>query len=530
MNRLLRCIGVGLVLVAGLALTLDAMAAPKRGGTLVIISSQVPRHFNPAVQSGTATAVPGTQIFATPLRYDENWNPQPYLARSWEVADNGKSVTLKLVENARFHDGKPITSEDVAFSVKTVQENHPFKSMFAAVETVETPDPHTAILRLSQSHPAILLAMSSALLPIIPKHIYGDGQEAKTHPRNADPVGSGPFKFVEYRRGEHIILERNDDYFIEGRPYLDRIIIKIIRDASSRVIAMERAEGHMISLTESRDIRRLQKQKHLTVTSKGYAAIGPITWLAFNHAKPPLDDKRVRQAISFAIDRSFIRNALHAGLSKPATGPIAPDSPFYSGEVEHYKVDLDKANALLDAAGHQRGADGMRFTLEVDHIPGVPEQQKSIAEYLKPQLKKVGITVKVRNAPDFPTWAKRVSNHEFDLTMDIVFNWGDPVIGVHRTYMCSNIRQGVIWSNTQSYCNPRVDELLTKAGMEMDLAKRKALYAAFQKIVVDELPVAWINVLPFYTTYHNGLGNPPLSIWGTMAPMDEVYWEKQPKR
>ena len=205
MNRVLRCIGVGLVLVAGLALTLDAMAAPKRGGTLVIISSQVPRHFNPAVQSGTATAVPGTQIFATPLRYDENWNPQPYLARSWEVADNGKSVTLKLVENARFHDGKPITSEDVAFSVKTVQENHPFKSMFAAVETVETPDPHTAILRLSQSHPAILLAMSSALLPIIPKHIYGDGQEAKTHPRNADPVGSGPFKFVEYRRGEHII-------------------------------------------------------------------------------------------------------------------------------------------------------------------------------------------------------------------------------------------------------------------------------------------------------------------------------------
>lgn len=238
---------------------------------------------------------------------------------------------------------------------------------------------------------------------------------------------------------------------------------------------------------------------------------------------------RVRKAISYAIDRNFIRNALHAGLSKPATGPIAPDSPYYTGEVEPYKVDLDKANALLDEAGHARGEGGVRFQLTVDHIPAVPEQQKAIAEYLRPQLKKVGIEVQVRNAPDFPTWAKRVSNHEFDLTMDIVFNWGDPVIGVHRTYMCSNIRKGVIWSNTQSYCNKKVDELLEQAGQEMNLEKRKALYAEFQKIVVDELPLAWINVLPYYTVVHKGLANPPLTIWGMMAPMDELYWENPPK-
>ena len=479
MNRLRGLLGAGLVLLVGLATTLNVVAAPKRGGTLVIISSQVPRHFNPAVQSGTATAVPGTQIFATPLRFDSNWNPQPYLAKSWDVAADGKSVTLKLVEGAAFHDGQIDNLRRCGVFGEDRAGKPPFKSMFAAVAKVDRPDPYTAVLRLSQPHPAILLAMSSALLPIIPKHIYGDGQDDKTHPRNADPVGSGPFKLVEYKRGEHIILERNANFFIKDRPYLDKIIIKIIRDASSRVIALERGEGHMGSVTESRDIRRLQKQKHLTVTSEGYAAVGPITWLAFNHAKPPLDDKRVRQAISFAIDRNFIRNALHAGLSQPATGPIAPDSPFYTGEVEPYNVDLEKANTLLDAAGHTRGADGIRFKLKVDHIPSVPEQQKAIAEYLKPQLKKVGIDVRVRNAPDFPTWAKRVSNHEFDLTMDIVFNWGDPVIGVHRTYMCSNIRKGVIWSNTQSYCNPKVDDLLQQASMEMDAAKRKALYAAF---------------------------------------------------
>ncbi|ETX03298.1 MAG: peptide ABC transporter substrate-binding protein [Candidatus Entotheonella gemina] len=527
MRLRLFCLGLVLLLTFGLAG--HAPAEPKPGGTLVIISSQVPRHFNPAVQSGTATAVPGTQLFATPLRFDNQWQPHPYLAKSWNIADDGLSVTLELVDGATFHDGKPVTSEDVAFSVQTVQANHPFKSMFSAVEKVDTPNPQTAILRLSKPHPAIQLAMSSALLPIIPKHIYGDGQDAKTHPRNSDPVGSGPFKFVEYKRGEHVILERNENFFIPGRPYLDRIIIKIIRDASSRVIALERGEGHIGAYTESRDIKRLQKQEHLMVTSKGFEAVGPITWLAFNTAKPPLDDVRVRKAISYAIDRNFIRNALHAGLSKPATGPIAPDSPYYTGEVELYKVDLDKANALLDEAGHARGEGGVRFQLTVDHIPAVVEQQKVIAEYLRPQLKKAGIEVEVRNAPDFPTWAKRVSNHEFDLTMDIVFNWGDPVIGVHRTYLCDNIRKGVIWSNTQSYCNQKVDELLEQAGQEMDPEKRKALYAEFQKIVVDELPLAWINVLPYYTAIHKGLANPPLTIWGMMAPMDELYWENPPK-
>ena len=502
----------------------------KPGGTMVIISSQVPRHFNPAVQSGTATAIPGTQIFATPLRFDTDWQPQPYLAKSWSVADDGLSITLDLVEDARFHDGKPITSDDVAFSVETVKANHPFKSMYGSIDRVETPDPQTAVLHFTQPHPAALLAMSSALLPIIPKHIYGDGQDPKSHPRNGqDVVGSGAFKLVEYKQGEYVILERNDDYFIKDRPYLDRIIIKIIKDASSRVIAMEQGEGHMYPFViDSRDIIRFEKAKNLVVEENGYAAVGAITWLAFNTKKPPLDDVRVRQAIAYAVDRNFIINALHRGMSKPATGPIAPGSPFYTDEVARYDVDLDKAKALLDEAGHPANSDGVRFTLEVDHIPAVPEQQKAIAEYLKPQLKKVGIDVQVRNSPDFPTWAKRVSSHEFDMTMDIVFNWGDPVIGVHRTYLTSNIRKGVIWSNTQSYSNPDIDALLEKAGLESDLETRRAHYVAFQKKVAEDLPIYWLNTLPYRTVYSQDIGNAPTTIWGAMSPLDEVYWKKQP--
>lgn len=505
------------------ALPSTLVLAQERGGTFVIISTQVPRHFNPAVQSGTATAVPGSQIFATPLRFDEEWRAHPYLAESWSFGDDGRSMTLNLRRDARFHDGEPVTSEDVAFSIGVVQENHPFKTMFGAVESVDTPDPHTAVIRLSQPHPAIELAMSSALLPIIPKHIYGDGQDLKTHPRNNDPVGSGPFRFVEYKKGEHVILERNEDFFLKGKPYLDRIIIKIIRDANARVIAMEQGEGHLYRETDSRNIRRLEKASGLYAPDQGWEAVGPITWLAFNTKRAPLDDVRVRQAIAYAVDRDFITKALHSGVSKPATGPIAPSSPYYSGDVETYDLDLDRAMALLDEAGHPAGSDGTRFALTVDYLPALPEQQKAIAEYLKPQLRKVGIDVTVRTSPDFPTWSQRISSHDFDMTMDIVFNWGDPVIGVHRTYLCSNIRKGVIWSNTQQYCNPAVDSLLELAGTEMDFERRKGLYAEFQKIVTDELPLYWVNVMPSVNFYANEVGNPPTAIWGEMAPLDEVY-------
>ncbi|MCB1512833.1 MAG: ABC transporter substrate-binding protein, partial [Hyphomicrobiaceae bacterium] len=168
---------------------------PKRGGTLVTVIASTPRVLNPAVQSGVATGFPGAQLFASPLRYDDSWTPQPYLAKSWEVSDDGLKVTLHLVENATFHDGHPITSEDVAFSVDIIKQYHPFKSMFAPVTSVDTPDPHTAVINLSKPHPALMLAMSGQLMSIIPKHIYGDGQDPKNHPRNnVDVVGSGPFK------------------------------------------------------------------------------------------------------------------------------------------------------------------------------------------------------------------------------------------------------------------------------------------------------------------------------------------------
>jgi peptide/nickel transport system substrate-binding protein len=522
-RRALGAIALATGLLAAASLPTQAQE-PKRGGTLVVGSNQVPRHLNGAVQSGIATAMPSSQLFASPLRYDANWKPQPYLAESWQLAEDGKSLTLNLRKNAVFHDGKPITSADVAFSIMAIKANHPFQTMLAPVEKVDTPDAHTAIIRMSQPHPAILLAMSPALAPILPKHIYGDGTDLKAHPRNtANVVGSGPFKLAEFRAGQRIVMERFEQFFLPGKPYLDRVILNIIPDNASLVLSLERGDIQMLPyISLSTDLKRLTNNPNVTITNKGFEGIGALNWLAINTAKKPLDDVRVRKAIAHTIDKNFITKALMGGFATPADGPIVASSPFAVQDLVRYPVDLKKAAALLDEAGLKPGAGGERFKITVDYLPGTDEQQKNVAEYVRSQLKKIGVTAEVRASADFPAWAKRLATHDFDLSMDTVFNWGDPVIGVHRTYLSTNIKP-IIWTNTQSYKNPQVDELLNTAGGLLDETKRKAYYATFQKIVTDEVPIVFINNSPYHTVARKNVANVPTTIWGPASPYDEIY-------
>lgn len=521
-------LAAALVVAGALSLPFATIAqeAGKRGGTLVVGFPQAPRHLNGAVQSGIATAVASTQLFASPLRFDDKWNPQPYLAEKWALSEDGRALTLHLRKDAIFHDGKPVTSADVAFSIMAIKDNHPFQSMLAPVERVDTPDAHTAVIRMSKPHPAIVLALSPALAPILPKHIYGDGQDLKNHPRNStNLVGSGPFKLTEFKPGQRVVMERFDKFFLSGKPYLDKVVIDITPDPAGLMLGFQRGSVHMLPYwTIPSDLRTLQDNPQVTLTSRGYEGVGPLNWLALNLERKPLADVRVRKAIAHAIDKNFITKALMAGFAKPADGPIVPSSPFAVSDVARYPVDLKKAAALLDEAGYKPDARGERLKLTLDYVPGSDDQQKTVAEYIRAQLKKVGVVIDVRSAADFPSWAKRIAAHDFDLSMDIVFNWGDPIIGVHRTYLSTNIKP-IVWTNTQSYTSPKVDELLESAGGVLDPVKRKAYYATFQKIVTEDLPIVFLNVVPYHTAASKKLGNVPVSIWGPLSPYDEVYFK-----
>ena len=524
--RSIACATIFCLAFAALAAPSSA-TEPRRGGTLVVAGGAGLRHLNPAVQSGAHTGL-GVQLFAGLVRVDDEFRPRPYLAERWEISGDGLSYAFHLVPDARFHDGTPITSEDVAFSLAVVKEHHPFgMAMFDAVDRVDTPDPHTAVIRLARPHPALMQSLVPLLMPVIPKHVFGDGRDPKTHPMNAAPVGSGPFRFKEWARGRHVILERNEDFFIEGRPFLDRIVVKFFNLPSVRMLALEKGEVdyYPFAGVRFRDVPRIADNPDLRVSTRGYEALGPVNYVEFNLRKPPFDDLRVRRAVAYAIDQDFLVNTLHGGLPRPGYGPLHHSSPFHADGLNRYAVDLERAATLLDDAGYRPDADGVRLRVVLDYPPFHADSLGTGANYIKSQLKKVGVAVRLRAPADLPSWAQRIGSWDYQFTMNSHWTYPDPVIGVHRIYLCGNIRK-TIWSNTQGYCNERVDALLREAGSTLDVARRKALYGEFQRIVSEELPLYFINEEPYVTVSHGTVMDPPETVWGAMQPLDRLWLDR----
>jgi peptide/nickel transport system substrate-binding protein len=507
-----------------------AAQAPTRGGTLKVNYLE-PVTLNSAVVSGTTAGVYGAQLFAGLVQLDERFNPKPYLAERWDISADGRAYTFHLVKDATFHDGKPVTAADVKFSIETSKALHPFGlAMFRYLEAIDAPNPHTVVIRLSKPYPALMRTLVPLLVPILPKHVYEEG-DIKKNPASRKPVGSGPFKFVDWQQGQFIVFERYENFFRKGRPYLDRIVYEFIPDPATRVAAMETDRIHLIpfSYVPFVDARRLEKRPNVGLSTKGYEGYGSINQVFMNLRNPYLKELKVRQAIAHALNKDFIAKELLIGFGKPATGPLVSPNPFYSAQVARYDYSLEKANQLLDEAGFRRGADGIRFKLNHELLAAFPDIIKTVAEYMKEQLRTLGIDVVMRASPDFATYVSRVSNWEFDITTDFLSNYPDPVIGLDRTYLSSNIKKGVAYSNVTGYSNSEVDRLLAEAQSEQNFDKRKRLYHRVQEILVADLPIVWINEIQFATLYHKDLAGLPTGVLGLLDPLDGVYWTKIPR-
>jgi peptide/nickel transport system substrate-binding protein len=516
--------------IATLAVVIALLAAgatpaqPKRGGTLMMLIQPEP----PTLASYLSTSGPIGQVTAKVydglLEYDFNLNPLPSLAESWSVAADGKSLTFTLRKGVRFHDGRPFTSADVKFSVlEVLRKVHPRgPNTFRAVIDIETPDESTAVFRLDQPAPYVLRALSGYESPMLPRHLF-EGQDPRNAPNANKPVGTGPFKFVDWNKGQYIRLVRNAQYWKPGQPYLDGIVARFIPDPSMRSAAMEKGEVHFAAFDAIPvvDVNRLKGLAHITVTREGYSMVNPIALLEINGKRPPLDRTEVRQAIAYALDRTFIIDNIWFGFGRPSTGPMNANfakTGLYTDEVRRYDTAdrIQRANQLLDAAGRKRGADGMRFKITHDILPyGEPWQR--LGEYIKQALGQIGIDVTLRHE-DVPAWRRRIfTSYDFDLTSDFYCNLADPVLGVHRQYLTDHIRQGTVFVNSTRYSNPKVDELLKAATTESNPGKRAALYRDFQKIVVEDSPIVWLFDMQFVNVYNNrfqDIVTSPLGVYG----------------
>lgn len=240
-RRAVLALPVGLAAASGHV----AAAEPRRGGTMVMIVHPEPStlaHY--AVTAGNIPPI-ATQVYEGLCTYDWDLNPQPNLARSWEIAPDGKTITFKLQEGVTFHNGKPFTSADVQYSfMEVLKKYNPIAPvMLTELTSVDTPDPLTAILHLANPAPYLMKALSGRDLPILCKSVF-EGTDVLQNPSANKPIGTGPFKFVSWERGQSVRLDRNEHYWKPGLPYLNRIIARFIPDAGTRSAAMEAGEAH----------------------------------------------------------------------------------------------------------------------------------------------------------------------------------------------------------------------------------------------------------------------------------------------
>jgi len=512
-------------LVAGHFMAVPAAAQePTRGGRISIALSPEPPVVMLGVNSSGPAQLVGGKIYDGLLTYSQSLDPMPRLAKSWEVSPDGLRYTFNLEEDVNWHDGAPMTAADVVFSLRDfLSETNPrARTLSSRITSYETPDDHTVVLTLSEPFPAFIRGFDVSTVPILPKHIY-EGTDFRANPANERPIGTGPFKFEEWRKGEYIRLVRNEDYWNEGKPYLDEVVFRIIPDAASRLAALESGE---IDLASNYDIDPvhtpiLQQNPELEVTNEGYEFLGHISWLELNNRVKPLDDVRFRQAIMHAIDRDFLAQRVWFGNAIPATGPVASVTKYYEPDVASYPLDLDKAKALLDEMGLAPGTDGVRARLRLMQLPN-GEVWTRMAEFIRESLSKIGVEVQLESV-DSGTWVQRVGNWDYDMTINVLGQYADPAMGVARSYISSNIRQGVPFTNTEGYSNPKVDELFAKAASTNDESERAELYSQVQKILVDEVPVAWLLQVRFPTVYNKKFANVVTSAIGVVDNFDSVY-------
>ena len=506
-------------------------AADIDSGTLKFVLSPEPPFLLTAINTALQMGMVTSKVMEGLLYLDNELKPQPLLAQAWDISPDGLTYTFKLRPNVKWHDGQPFTSADVSYTIlEVLKKVHPRgRTAFAKVTAVETPDPLTAVIKLSQPAPPMLTALASSYeSPMVPKHLFA-GTDPSANPYISKPVGTGPFVFKEWKKGDYILLEKNTNYWQAGKPTLQRIVFRIISDASARAASFETGEGHIggLSPIPLTDMPRIAKNPALSIETRGYAYMSPYMLMEVNLRKPPLNDVRVRQAIAHAIDRARMTQVVWLGYGQPAVSPIPSQvTTFHSTDLPKYEFNPEKAKKLLDDAGLKPGANGMRFKITHDFIPFGSEYQRT-GEFIKQQLSRVGIDVELRSQ-DLPSFLRRAyTEYDFDTTSLYYGAFADPTQGVQRLFWSKAIQKGVVFTNNTGYNSPEMDRVLESAQGENDPVKRKALYLEMQRIAMTDLPVIPLMETRFLTISSSKLKNHTVSADGIIGGnFADAYFEK----
>lgn len=490
-----RVFGAGILAtgLAGKSAVSFAQGTPKHGGTLVATwGGGEPQACYVPAGGGSSPTLSSSKLFERLARRAMDGTFEGVLAESWKPAADFMSYAIKIRKGVKFHDGKDMTVDDVVYSIGEIWKKYAAASALTDFAGVEAPDADTVVVKFSKPTPEFFFSslLCGNVNYIVPKHIYA-GKDPVTNPANNAPIGTGPWKFKEWVRGSHFEYVKNEDYWREGLPYMDRLIIRYVRDPAGRAAAMEAGDIHIgvFNPIAPPDVKRLTGTGKFVATSKGYEEAVWVSTLECNMRNPIFAKREVRQAMFHAVNRSFIAKTVFYGYARPGTGPIfSPNVAFFTPDTYKTNFDPKKAAALLDAAGHPKKGDGKRFTLNLLAAGWFPENGK-IGAYVKQALEDVGVGINL-TVPDRPSSIKRIyTDYDFDLALSNQSNPSEPVPATTQYFTTDGILKGVPFRNASGYSNPDVDALVARIKVETDPAKRQALVVDFQKIVTQEAPL-----------------------------------------
>lgn len=489
--------------VAITAMALSACSAPTDDGmptdaTLVVGMTYAPKTLNPNYVNDPANYFIMDNIYSRLVNYGYDYQVHGDLADDWEISDDGLTYTFTLVDGASWSDGEAVTSADVLWTAESLIEEQGYgAAALAGVADVTAPDESTVVMTLDSPNSSFLNQLAQRYgWVILPEHVYA-GTDPLTNPANDAPVGSGPFIVSNFTPGEAVELVANENYY-GGTPRLSSLAFRFFPSVDSAVAAMRTGEiQFMANAPSSAALETLSAVDGITVDSVN-AAPPTDVWLGFNMQREPLDDIRVRTAVSMAINADQINELVYGG-TKNATGAVFNSTANgYDASIQQPAFDVEAANDLLDEAGHPRGADGVRFGLTYTGFVASLGGADQIGEVLKQQLAEVGIDLTLEY-DEFSVFAEKImQNGDFDITWSGGPHGPDPQ--VYRNYVGTDGNR-----NAMRYSNPRVDELFDLARATTDVDEQNEYYAEIQQIIADDLPrytlFSWSYEFPYASQY-----------------------------
>jgi len=489
-------------------------AGTAAGGTVRIGVGGYPDSLNPGNGVLSEAYAIYELVYDTPVSVTSAGDYVPELASDWSVSEDGLSWTMTIVSGATFHDGEPLTAEDVAFSIELYRdtEDFPFLASYGApFETIEATDETT--VTLTTAEPLNTFESYMAFIYVLPQHIWEAEDDAVAF-ENADMVGSGPFMLAEASQGEFVQLDAYADHWATP-PSVDGVIFQTYGNADARVTALTTGEVDAITEFPATAVSALQNAENVNVHIADIAAGGSLRDVFFNitteedcppdggvcSGHPALKDVAVRQALATAVDKQQIIDVATLGTGSPGLSLVPPGlGEFYASEIGDYAFDVDAANAILDEAGYEDSdGDGVRECLPdqdcetltfrfhyADDIDTAPRE----AELLQGMWSEIGVTTEIQGLD--PDTLTSICCPTFDYDI-MLWGWGsdpDPafLLGVA---LCTEIESG--FSET-GYCNPDYDALYDAQSVEQDPATRVEMIHEMQQILMDDLPY----IIPYY--------------------------------